>query len=221
MAKVAHCDGSVTVNLHKRETGAYWGHPGISTVTFCEGSPETVLTALKPRLRAVIDANPWIAGKLVAKKLVQPATSSDAIVNEMLLLSKCAAVSRSTKYPDLVKALADLGVAKADTIQKLGRRVTKLVVVAPEVAGGDFALVFSMSHVAADGHNYYRIYNMIAGTAPVEVLIDRKCGPLIMHVVCVCVRVCICLRAHCVCARARECVFVRVFMCMCLCLCLC
>ena len=33
---------------------------------------------------------------------------------------------------------------------------------------GEFALVFSMSHVAADGHNYYKIYNMLAGNAPVE-----------------------------------------------------
>jgi len=31
-----------------------------------------------------------------------------------------------------------------------------------------------MSHVAADGHNYYRIYNMIAGTAPVEAMTAER-----------------------------------------------
>ena len=145
-------------------------------MTFCKGDPETML-ALKPRLRVVVNTNPWIAGKFVAKKLVHPTMGSDAIVAELLSGAKCAAVSRRTKYPDLVKAIsqnADLVVSKGAVIQKKGMRITKLVVVEPETAGGEFALVFSMSHAAADGHNYYRIYNMIAGNAPVEVLTRKN-----------------------------------------------
>ena len=55
----------VTVELHKRETAAtgYWGHPGICTITFCKGSPATAFAALKTRLKAVVAANLWIAGR--------------------------------------------------------------------------------------------------------------------------------------------------------------
>eukprot|EP00442_Polarella_glacialis_P027522 CAMPEP_0115097894 /NCGR_PEP_ID=MMETSP0227-20121206/30795_1 /TAXON_ID=89957 /ORGANISM="Polarella glacialis, Strain CCMP 1383" /LENGTH=418 /DNA_ID=CAMNT_0002492315 /DNA_START=43 /DNA_END=1299 /DNA_ORIENTATION=+ len=167
-------EGSIAVKLHKRETSAtgYWGHPGICTVTFCEGDAHRAFAALKPRLRKVLDANPWIAGQLDAKKmLVHPKTGSDELVDEILFLQKCAKVVRSTVYPELVKATganAALTVQKGSKLQKSAGRVTKLVVVEPEQPGGEFALVFSMSHVAADGHDYYRIYNMIAGTGAVQ-----------------------------------------------------
>lgn len=47
MPQVA-ADGAA-VQLHKRETSGsgYWGHPGIATVTFCEGDPAAVFSALK------------------------------------------------------------------------------------------------------------------------------------------------------------------------------
>ena len=43
-AEVAADPGNVTLQLHKRETAGsgYWGHPGICTVTFCEGDPKVV-----------------------------------------------------------------------------------------------------------------------------------------------------------------------------------
>ena len=56
MAKTAAADG-VVLQLHKRETdgsGGYWGHPGICTVTFCEGDAKAAFAALRPRVRQVI-----------------------------------------------------------------------------------------------------------------------------------------------------------------------
>ena len=143
------------------------------TVTFCEGDPEAAFAALKKRLSAVINANPWVAGQLVKKRLVHPQTGSDTLVDEILSMQKCAAVTRSTLYPKLVKAVAGnpaLAVQKGAVLQKTKARVTKVVVVAPEATGREFALIFSMSHVVADGHDYYRILNMLAGTAPVEAM---------------------------------------------------
>lgn len=170
----------VALQLHKRETSAtgYWGHPGICTVTFCEGDAQKAFAALKLRLRVVVDANPWIAGQLNAKKmLVYPKTGSEEVVNEMLSVQRCAKVSRSTEYSELVKATgADpaLTVQKGATLQKTKARITKLVLVEAAQAGGEFALVFSMSHVAADGHDYYRIFNMIAGTAAVKSMSPKR-----------------------------------------------
>jgi hypothetical protein len=126
----------------------------------------------------VVDANPWIVGQLNAKKvLVHPKEASDELVDEILSLQKCAKVSRSIAYPELVKATAGnpaMALQKGAVIQKTGGRITKLVVVEPGQPGGELALVFSMSHVAADGHDYYRIYNMIAGTAPVQPMFAKR-----------------------------------------------
>lgn len=169
-----HDGGSVTVKLHKRETAGtgYWGHPGICTVTFCEGDHKMALEAFRLKLRTVLDANPWVAGWLDKKRmLVHPKTGSDELVSQILSSTKCPKVSRSTVYPELVKATGanpELAVQKGAVLQKTGGRITKLVIVEPEQPGGEFAIVFSMSHVVADGHNYYRIYNMLAGDAEVQ-----------------------------------------------------
>ena len=163
----------VTVELHKRETAAtgYWGHPGICTITFCKGSPATAFAALKTRLKAVVAANLWIAGQFVNKKLVYPKEAYLEVLDEILVKTK-KPISRSMEYKALVKATggdAMLSVQSGGKVQKTGARVTRMCVVELEGSkDGEFALVFSMSHVAADGHNYYKIYNMLAGNAPVE-----------------------------------------------------
>ena len=93
-------------------------------------------------------------------------------------MQRDASVSRQTPYAALVKAIASpmLSVQGGSAMQKAGSRVTKAVVVEPAEAGGEFALIFSMSHVAADGHDYYRILNMLAGNAPVEALSAARVG---------------------------------------------
>ena len=142
-------------------------------MTFCRGDPHKAYAALLPRLRAVIDVNPWIAGRFVAQHLVHPLTGSSELVADILSLQKCAAVTRRQPYSVLNKAVArtsKLSVQTGRLTQWSGRRISKLVVVEPEVAGGEMALIFSMSHSAVDASNYYRIYNMIAGTAPVQAI---------------------------------------------------
>lgn len=164
------------ISLHNRETSAsgYWGHPGIATVTFCRGNREEALAALRPRVSACLRVNPWIAGQLNKKKqLVYARDPADALVDELLSPAECPGLSRSTKYADLVKVTggnADLTVQGGAKLWKSGGRVAKLVVAELDGQGNEFALIFSMSHVAADGHDYYRILNMIAGTAPVASL---------------------------------------------------
>jgi len=65
---------------------------------------------------------------------------------------------------------AAMSVQSGAKVKKSGARVTKLVVVEPETPKGEFTIVFSMSHAAADGHDYYRILNMLCGTDPVEAM---------------------------------------------------
>ena len=126
MASVSPSPG-VTLELHKRETAGsgYWGHPGICTVTFCEGDPNAAHAALRDRMLAVLTANPWAAGKLERKRLVHPIAASMtlALVDEVLFLRKCAAVHRGAPYPQLVKAVATnpaLAVQSGDATKRPG-----------------------------------------------------------------------------------------------------
>jgi hypothetical protein len=131
----------------------------------------------------VLDANPWIAGTFDANKdLVHTKTGSDALVDDIMSLQRNAAVNRKVRYADLVSVTGSnelLTVQSGDQTRKMGSRVTKLVVVEPEPSGNastpcEFAIIFSMSHAVADGHDYYRIFNMIAGNAPVEALESKR-----------------------------------------------
>ena len=169
MSKTSPAD-QTTITLHKRESGQYFGHPGICTVTFCQGDPRAALEDLRAKALPVLQANPWIAGRFVKKALVFANTCTEDDVNEIVTICKHASVHRNQPYPKLVAAVAKnnaLSVGKGKVVQKKNARVTKLVVVEPEAPGGEFSIVFSMSHAAADGADYYRIFNMICGTDPV------------------------------------------------------
>ena len=94
---VPSSEDCTAVTLHKRETsaaaGGYWGHPGICTVTFCEGDAQAAFDGLKVRARAVIAANPWIAGHISSSRaLMVPPTSDETPPKSgcMLLRLVCA-----------------------------------------------------------------------------------------------------------------------------------
>jgi hypothetical protein len=170
---------AVRVALHRREVSSsgYWTHPGIATVTWVRGEPAACVVALRARLQAVLTANPWAAGRLAGRALEHPRAGADAaaLVDEVLSTQRCAGVSRQARYEDIVRATSEprLTVQSGARLQKSGGLVTKLVVVdnndkweAGQGAAREFALVFSMSHVVADGHDYYRVLNMVVGGAP-------------------------------------------------------
>ena len=99
-------------------------------------------------------------------------------VNEILVpVRKNAAVNRAQPYPALVSAVAkdaSMSVVQGNKLLKSAGCITKCVVVEPEQPGGEFVIVFSMSHAAADGHDYYRILNMVCGTDPVEAMNPKR-----------------------------------------------
>ena len=172
-SKVGTSDTS-SVELHKRERTQYMGHPGICTVTFCSGDPQTTFSSLKAKTLEVLTANPWIGGTFDKKKdLVFSSSPTSEDCDSIVSICKNAKVNRALPYPRLVAAVAkdaSMSVGTGGALRSSGARITKLVVVEPEAAGGEFAIVFSMSHAAADGHDYYRIFNMICSTDPVDSL---------------------------------------------------
>jgi hypothetical protein len=123
----------------------------------------------------MLQSNPWTAGRFLQKDLVFSNTCTETDVDDIITpnVLKNSAVNRNQPYPALVAAVAknpNMSVQKGKHVQTTAGRIMKLVVVEPETSDGTFAIIFSMSHAAADGADYYRIFNMICGTDPVEVL---------------------------------------------------
>ena len=141
-----------------------FAHPGICTVTFFSGEVSAVEEHIRARLRLIIDQNPWLGGKLEKTgklvRLVHRAAGSEVQVNDIIEVrtSPVPNLSEKTPYAALVDLCVPLQVGKGKALVKEESPVTK-VLLAPleEAAGGGFALVFSMSHVIADGYTYYEV----------------------------------------------------------------
>ena len=123
---------STTIKLHNREiTGSTWEHPGIATVTFCEGDPKATLAKLKTNVTTVVEANPWIAGRITEEKTLEFASPAPAgIVDKLLFEQRAEVPSRTMEYSKLVACVKSpsLTVQQGATMIKTGVPITKLVV---------------------------------------------------------------------------------------------
>ena len=154
--------------------------PGITTITYFDGSIEDVAPKIKDRFRAAVDANPWLAGKLVYSRkprrlqLVYPAraTMSDDALEALFHVNPPGLeLHAGMPYTTLGTAAASATVQNANPIFNKPRRIARLTLTAdPRARTSKFALVLSMSHIAGDGYTYYRILNMLSSTGKIASL---------------------------------------------------
>ena len=183
MAKVAPEDSDTTdVPLLKFESGMF-GLMGesITTITFCKGDATTGAAFLKDRLKEVAASNPWICGTIVKAKplsFLRVPTAAPA-VDSIFEFNQDLKVSEQMDYRDLVKAVKK-SVAYLPTggkIAKTGVPVSRLTVVPVKAVGQNpagFAVIFSMSHMIANGGTYTMIHNMIGDGKIIALNTTRK-----------------------------------------------
>ena len=179
--------GKAVVPLMKGETSAIMMDvPAISTVTFFEGkhaaAEAAAATFLRKRLAHIVGENPWLMGVLDHQRgderpvLVVPGGPSGdelfrhAAPGEVVL-------HRSMPYTSIVRAVAPLLVKKGNLCVGRSHEPLFRVSVVPDAAEPDrrWALVVSLSHIIADGHTFYRIYNMLCDAESVAALdVQRK-----------------------------------------------
>ncbi|KAI9347572.1 hypothetical protein BDR26DRAFT_1004713 [Obelidium mucronatum] len=172
-----------TQNLLKREQTVYLNHPAICTATFFEGenSFESAEAHLRARYSAILQVNPWLAGKLTkVGKETKLTYSSDAILTQSTInsvfetLSTPIDISPNTEYQALLNmcspsTLAGDGNLNGHKQLKAGSRVSRLVL-ARTSQDSQFVVLFSMSHAIADGFTYYEILNMLSESAKIRAL---------------------------------------------------
>lgn len=184
--------------LTKQESAQLTIGPSITTTTFFRGDFEKAAAALAARAEAVVGANPWLAGSLVkqGRKLQLaytkgwiPAGSGSGpsfATAELLNPSKRGAgVAKKALKVDSTMGFAKLCAAVSGTAAEIQPGSALIDKKAPLLAltlakdalrpHDTFAVVFSISHVIADGFTYYKILSMLSAGAPVAALsVTRK-----------------------------------------------
>ncbi|PHR56682.1 MAG: hypothetical protein COA44_07470 [Arcobacter sp.] len=157
---------------------------GISTITFYKGDIHLAAKSLKERFSLLLEANPWIAGKLVKTKqsknlqLLYSNTPSTNIQVELLFKVNPPDVKihSDMPYSQLGKACSSLIVQRPTRIINKEEYITKLTLVEDtKDPQNKFSLIFSLSHSVGDGHTYYSLLNMLSKDAKIEALtVQRK-----------------------------------------------
>ena len=159
--------------------------PSVSTATFFSGYSKAASRTLRARLDAVLALNPWLLGWLdedEGGRVVLMVPTDPEVVRRRAAecFRRCTAegdgvaLTSHTAFRDLWSALAGSGLlvpTGAQVLQDLGAPIFRVAVVDDaEAPRTKFALVASLSHVVADGHCFYKVFNMFSEGAKVEAL---------------------------------------------------
>lgn len=168
---------------------------GITTVTFFKGvSAAEAAGAMRARLRLVLAANPWIAGRVVRVKgeprlqvrfpKGEAAASDDQLMDELLRVDPPGLSAHPRmSYEEMSSAI--LGFSAV--VERLGARFflpdilcgsqvakpalqTRVTILSDPSDPKAFALIFSMGHTTVDGSAYYHVLNMLSEDAEVKPL---------------------------------------------------
>ena len=159
------------IELLKDEGGGLLYEEGIATISFYKGDFKKAVDALRIQFRAVITANPWLAGQLVTRDgKVTIRHSSIPSVEEIdkLFTSTSAddtAAFKLSSTSTYVKTCNDMynsqKVIVAAGSSLLDQNKPLCILTLSESKPGEFALIFSITHAIADGRTYYEVLQML------------------------------------------------------------
>ena len=193
MARVEPADAQahVDIELLKDEQGGLMYETGITTISFFKGDFKPAADALRTQFASVVDANPWLAGRLVEVRggtcggsggtgLRHPAAPSAADVDAMFTATAAAdaaafKLTPSEPYPEICRKMYRSNkVIVADGSTLVDQSLPTTLLTVAESAPGDFAVIFSISHATVDGHTYYDIFKMLQPGAAVRALTSTR-----------------------------------------------
>ncbi|EZH71967.1 hypothetical protein ATO12_04940 [Aquimarina atlantica] len=160
------------------------GENGITTITFYRGDKEQASKVIRSRFKEIVNGNTWLVGRLIKNgkhkniQLAYPsAPISDDVIDRIFFDSPAnIKIGSETAYEELFKSAKPAIVEKGGKLINKQGLVSRLTLVPDMHSGGKgFALIFSISHVVADGYTYYKIFNQLFTDKSVESLeVKRK-----------------------------------------------
>uniref|UniRef100_A0A7S4DXL6 Uncharacterized protein n=1 Tax=Lotharella globosa TaxID=91324 RepID=A0A7S4DXL6_9EUKA len=163
------CKGQLVDLLPKESSELINEFEATTTITFYKGEKiEEAIKFLEERVRDIVKANPWLAGRLVKKNgmymLEIPEDDNSSSSRSFAVLDREAVkLSQKTHYPDIHRIISVAKVKKGCETVDTDEPLFKVSVVRDEVSPDDsFALVVSLSHTLGDGHTFYSVYKMLS-----------------------------------------------------------
>lgn len=147
----------------------------ISTVTFFDHDGVVPTEYLRNRVESIISLNPWLTGRLVTvkRKVVLRYTPE---YHPSELLEPYFTVTSQPLYNQGMVGVGnqDFCVKKGNQCVDYDEPLFRVTVVLSTNKNNRFALVFSISHIIADGYSFYTMYSMLEPTkVPRSMIIDR------------------------------------------------
>jgi len=146
---------------------------GLPTAIGCATFYEGILPQqqIMERIAAIVDANPWLAGRLVTdRQTKQPVLWVPDVpcAEQSFNLVEDATVHEGMPYDELSKRVAEHGVWPGFLCLDADRPLFKVTIIrcSPE----RFVLTMSLSHAIADGDTFYQIYRMMDKSQPINLL---------------------------------------------------
>ncbi|KAJ1469565.1 hypothetical protein T484DRAFT_1982044, partial [Baffinella frigidus] len=133
---------------------------GITTISFYKGELKPAAEALRAQFALVAASNAWLAGRLVKTKagvrLRHPASPSATDINSLFTATSAedAAAFKLTPTSPYTKICTNMYKSKmivGSGKSILGKNQPVALLTLSESAPSEFALIFSISHVVADG----------------------------------------------------------------------
>ena len=154
-------------------------NPPVGALSFfdCDTSQESVANVevwIKERVRAIANANPWIAGRLVnldgKRQLVYPSQISDDDLDRLLLINPPDFAPKPSMSPDELSTEYQK-VEMENAYDKEDALVSRFVTA--RTASG-ISVLFIMSHVVGDGITFYSIFNQLSSTSEIKALSAKR-----------------------------------------------
>lgn len=146
------------------------GNNPVSTITWFAGDVLHASQLLKERAEQVLQANPWLGGRVVKRNGVFVLSYNPTNLNLQELFY--------SEQTTLLDSNNGQGVPLHFLVTNGGTQpLWKLTVVSSSnntERTNKFAVIMSMSHIIADGATFYNVQNMLLYASPVEPLIVKR-----------------------------------------------
>lgn len=146
----------------------------VSTVSFYETDDVTGLRAvslfLRERVAEIIQANPWLGGRLVKHDAKVVLAHDNAPHPESF---EEAQMDHDLSYKEIQKHLGAFVVPDGATAMKHDTPLFKVVFL--KQTENKFGVLVSLSHVIGDGHTFYKVHSMLGQQAAVTSMNPIRC----------------------------------------------
>jgi hypothetical protein len=146
--------------------------PSISSITFYAGVPP--ISYLQQRLIDIITINPWLSGTLkkissISPQILQYDPKPSNIIHSHLQIINNSKFCQNFCYENLIKNTLPYLIPEGSQCLNSSKKLLLMTIVIIDCER--YAIIFSLSHVIADGHTFYSIYKMLS---PEQIIVSLE-----------------------------------------------